>query len=847
MWHRAAALSAGRLKWPLILLLLPAGQYSFGERLCLRYPRSRLETVLRNLSFSFRQIRRQPVFAGTVILTLGLAIGANTAIFSFVNALLIRPFPFHDPGQLVEIHSLRGGQRGKLSMREILDIQEQAPSIESIAAHTGSEGGYNFSGEGKPEEWKTILTTGNLFEVLGTPLAVGAKWPQAVDRQRDYRVILTHSVWQRCFSGSRDVVGKKITLDHAAGYEIHGVTVAGFDYPQGVQVYRSIGGFAAYDKRDSRNLVGVARIRQPHSVGRLQSELDTISRHLAQQFPDTNAGLSFQAVAFRELYSGDVRPYLLVLLGAVGFVLLIACGNVANLLVSRALGREREIAVRVALGAGRSTILWQLLTESLTLAILAAGFGSGLAWWWMKLLRAMIGQQLPEWMVVSLDGRVLLFTAAVAVLAGVSSGLAPAMQFSRDSLGESLKDASRGSSGGKKISRLRDWMIVGEVALAVVLLSGAGLLIHGFLELQSQSKGFRTNRIATFRVALGWKRYTSLELTARYYERALEKLAGLPGIEGVGFISTPPLARLPEAAPTTVQVEGQSLSDALHNPYVTQPVISENYFTLMGIPLKAGRSFTTFDRANTEQVAIVSERLANVLWPGRNPLGQRILYNPSARTPGAWCKVVGVAGNVQRQELGGEPGLEMYVPYRQRIGPNQYMLVKTGLQQRQFEQLAQQAMWSIDPEQSIFDFSTYDQLILDGIWQLRLSRVLLIVFAVVALILAAIGIYGVMSYLVGQRTREMGIRLALGATPSGVRTMVVRRGILLGVFGLAIGLFAAFALGRVLEHSLHGISGADPFSYATAVGVLLAVTFVASAVPAWRASRIDPAIALREE
>ena len=806
-----------------------------------------METFFRNVTFGLRQIRRQPAFSFTVILTLGLAIGANTAIFSFVNALLIRPFPFRDPDQLVESRSVRGGQTGKLSIREILDIQEQAPSVEDIAAHTGSEGGYNYSGEGKPEEWTTILTTGNLFDVLGTPLAIGAQWPQIVDRQRDYRVILTHNVWQRCFAGRRDIVGRKIALDHAAGYQIHGVAARGFDYPRGVQVYRSIGGFALYDKRDFRNVVGVARIRRPYSVARLQSELDTIALHLAQQFPATNTGIAFQAVSFRELYSGDVRPYLVVLLGAVGFVLLIACGNVANLMVSRALGREREIALRIAVGAGRSAIVSQLLTESVSLSVLAAGFGLALAWWWMKLLRAMIGAQLPEWMSIGLDTRVLAFTAAVAVLAGVFSGLAPALQLSRASLTESLKDASRGSSGGKRASRLRDWMIVAEVALAVVLLSGAGLLIRGFLAMQAQNKGFRTTRISTFRVALGWKRYTNLELTARYYERALDKLAAISGVEGVGFISTPPLARLPESAPATVQLEGQPLADAFRNPYVTQPIVSENYFALMHIPLKAGRTFTPFDRANTEPVAIVSERLAKSLWPGRDPVGQRILHDPAARVPGAWCKVVGVVGNVQRRELGGEAGMELYVPYRQRLAANQYMLIQTGLPPREFQQRAEQAMWSIDPEQAVFDFTTYDQMILDGIWQLRLSRVLLMVFAGVALTLAAIGIYGVMSYLVGQRKREMGIRLALGSSPAGVRAMVIRRGIVLGAIGLGIGLCTAIGLGRFLEHTLRGISGADFVSFAGALAVLLAVTFAASAIPAWRASRIDPAIALREE
>jgi putative ABC transport system permease protein len=806
-----------------------------------------MESLRRNLRLSFRQIRRQPAFAAAVVLTLGLAIGANTAIFSFVNALLIRPFPFRDPGQLVEIHSIRGGQQGKISMREVLDIKEQVTVLDSIAAHTGAAGGYNYSGEGKPAEWRAILNTGNLFEVLGAPLEIGGKWPDITDRQRDYRVILSYGVWQSSFGGRRDVVGRKITLDHAAGYEIHGVARRGFDFPRGTQVYRSIGGFAMYDKRDFRNVVGIARIARPHSVARLQLELDALTRRLAEQFPDTNAGLSLRAVSFRDLYTGDVRPYLLVLLGAVGFVLLIACANVVNLLLSRALGREREMAVRIALGARRSAVLGQLLTESTVLSLTAAGLGLALAYWWMKLLRTMIGFELPEWMVIELDGRVLAFTAVISVLAGIVSGFAPAWQLSRDSLGDSLKEASRGSSGGRFASRIRDWMIVGEVALAVVLLAGAGLLIRGFLQLQSRDKGFQAESISTFRVALGWKRYVNQESIARYYERGLQQLATVPGIEGVAFVSSPPLARLESSAPNTVQVEGQSVSEALRNPYVNYQSISESYFELMRIPLKAGRIFSRFDTKDVEPVAIVSERLAKTLWPGKDPLGQRLLYNPVSRTPGTYRKIVGIAGNVQHSELGGEPSLDLYVPYRQSASANQYMLARTRLSPRDFENRAQQAMWAIDSEQSIFDFNTYEQRILNSIWQLRISRVLLILFGLVALTLAAIGIYGVMSYLVGQRTREMGIRLALGASPSSVQGLIVRRGILLSAIGLAVGLAGAILLGRILQGVVRGVSGTDPLSLAGALLVLFAVTVAASAVPAWRASRIDPAITLRQD
>jgi putative ABC transport system permease protein len=806
-----------------------------------------MESLLRNLRLSLRQIHRRPGFAAAIILTLGLAIGANTAIFSFVNALLIRPFPFRDPDQLVEIRAVRGGQLSKLSVREILDIQQQSTTLENIALHTGDAGGYNFSGDGgKPEEWKTILTTGNLFEVLGVPLTIGSKWPLPQDLTRDYRVILSYNVWQRCFGGRRDIVGKSITLDHATGYLIHGVAARGLDFPRGIEVYRSIGGFADYEQRDSRSAVGIARIKRPYNVQQLQAELDGIGRRLAQLYPTTNAGITFRAVSFRNIYTGDVRPYLLVLMGAVGFVLLIACANVVNLLLSRALSREREIAVRVAIGAGRSEILGQLLTESTVLSLTAAVFGLGLAYWWMKLLRALIGLQLPEWMSIELDGRVLAFTLAIAVIAGIVSGFAPALHLTRDSLGESLKEAARGSSGGRIAGKLRDWMIVAEVALAVVLLAGAGLLIRGFLELQSQEKGFRSDSLATFRVALGWKRYGG-EAANRYYERATEKLLAIQGVESVGFIYGPPLAGLEISAPNTVQAEGQSVDEALRNPYVNSQSTSENYFSVMHIPLRAGRLFTTFDRKDTDQVAIVSERLAQVLWPGQSAIGKRLRYNPLAKTPSTLRTIVGVVGNTRHRELGGEPSFDLYVPFRQSTQANHFMIVKTRLPLPEFQRRAEQALWSIDPEQSVFDFQTYDQRILDSIWQLRISRLLLMLFGFVALVLSAIGIYGVMSYLVGQRTREMGIRLALGATPSNVRMMIVSRGAVLGSIGLAIGLAGALLLGRVLAHMVRGISSADPLSFAGSVVVLFAVTTVACAAPAWRASRIDPAITLREE
>jgi putative ABC transport system permease protein len=812
-----------------------------------------MDAFIRNVRLTLRQLHRQPAFAATVILTLGLAIAANTTIFSFVNALLIRPFPFHDPDQLVQIRSVRGGQLGMLSMREILDIREQISAVDQVAGHTSDFGGYNYSGEGHPQEWKAILTTGNLFEVLGAPLEIGSRWPELQDRERDNRIILTYGVWRENFGAQGDVVGKKITLDHAPGYRIDGVARSGFDYPQGVEVYRSIGGFAAYDRRDFRNLVALARIRRPNNIALLQSQLDGLSLQLATAYPSSNADLSFRAVSFRELYSGDVKPYLLVLFGAAAFVLLIACANVVNLQLSRAIGRGQEMGIRIALGAGRASLFGQLLTESVLLSVVAGAFGILLALWWVKLLRVIIGVGLPKWMVIDIDGCVLLFTAGISMLAAVVSGLAPALELSRQAVLDNLREGGRGNSGGRKAGRLRDAMVVGEIAVALMLLAGAGLLIRGFLDLTNQEKGFRSSSVSTFRVALGWKRYIDQPSISRYYERALDELAHVPGFEGTGFVNTPPLTGQSESAPSTVQVDGQSLEEAMRNPYVTQESISENYFELLGIPLKAGRFFTKFDGKDSEPVAIVSSRLAKTLWPATEALGHRILYDPGTVRLDVRAKsapfrtVVGVVGDVQEKELGGEAGLDLCVPYRQKADANQYMLVRTKLEPSQFTALAERAMWSIDPEQSVFDFKTYDRRILDSVWQLRISRMLLILFAGVALVLAAIGIYGVMSYAVNQRRREVGVRLALGASPENIRALIVKRGALVGLSGLGIGGAGALILGRVLQHALRGIAGVDQASFAFALLALFAVTLAASAMPAWRASRIDPVITLRGE
>jgi predicted permease len=804
-----------------------------------------MRQLLSELRFAIRRLSREPGLLIGVVTTLALAIGASTAIFSFVNALLLRPFPFRDADRLVEIRTVRGGEQGKLSMAEIEDLSREAPSIEEISAHTGSAGGYNFSGEGRPEEWKAILTTGNLFHVLGLPLALGSPWPADMDRNRGYRVILTYGVWQSTFAG-RDVTGQTITLDHAPGYVIHGVAPQGVDFPRGVQVFRSLGGFASYDRRDSRNVVGVARFRASAKLAQVRGELEAISRSLEERYPETNRGLRFEAYAFRDIYSGPARPYLLVLLAAAALLLLMGCLNVANLLLARALRREHDMAIRLALGAGRRQILTEAIAESLVLAILSAAAGVLLASWWVTALRSVIGERLPAWMPVTLDPRVLVFSAAIALVASMLAVLAPALHVAaKIAVAKRLREGGRGSSGSVRVGRLRDTLIAAQIAVAVILLVGAGALMQAFVALQNQDKGFDETAIATFRVALGWKRYGTADAIGRYYEQAQTSLAATPGIQAVAFGHAPPLTGQEASQNNVIAAEHQSAEEANRNPYVSLQAVSENYFDVLRIPIRSGRAFTPFDGPQSQAVAIVSHRLAERLWPGDLPIGRRIVINPNPRSAPSYRVIVGVAGDVQQHHLGGPASFDVYVPYWQSNEGNHYLLARTSLPPLEFQQHAERALWAIDAEQSLFDFALYQDRILAGVWQLGLSRLLLAIFGAVALILAGLGVYSLMSYVVAMQRRELAIRLALGAEPSAVRSLVLRRGAKVALAGIATGCAVAFGIGFALRGFLDRIATVDPWILLVVGGIVLACAIGATGLPAWRASRVDPVLALR--
>jgi putative ABC transport system permease protein len=811
-----------------------------------------MDTLWQDLRFGARTLIKKPSFTFVVVLTLALGIGANTAIFSFVNALLLRPLPYREADRLVRIATLRGKEEGRLSMLELKDLREQTQVFESVAPYVpGAQ--YNYSGDGPPEELAAALVSRDLFNTLGVPLLHGGLWPESYDRERNFGVILTYDLWKRRFGGDPNVLGRKIALDAAPFYVIYGVTPQGFNFPGNAQLLRSIGindYMPDFKNRDARNVYAVARLKPGVSYEQAGAELNAFSRRMSETYPSINAGLSFTLKPLRDLYAGDVRPYLWLLLAAVGLVLLIACANVINLLLARSLAREREIAIRTALGAGRSRLIRQLLTESLLLAIAGGTAGLVTGWGWVKLLRPFVRAEMPAWVAIEIDWRVLGFTMAVSILAGLIAGLAPALQASKPDLNELLKEGAKGSQGGAR-QQLRKALVIAEIALALALLIGAGLMVKSFLRLQQTELGFRPDNLLTLRVALPWRKYATAptpdQATAKqFYQQLLERLAALPGVESAAITSNLPLSSERQEGKLTFTVEGQSVEEQQRNPYLNALRASPNYFQTIGVQLLKGRLLNEFDKEESERVGVISRRLAERAWPGQDPIGKR-LKTGGVNSQGRWTTVVGVVGDVKHEEIAGEGGFDLYVSYQQFGDANMYLLLRTEVAPMALAESATRAVWSVDPEQSTFDTMTMEDRIAGVIWQRRLSGALFAVFAGLAMALASVGIYGVMSYIVSQRTREIGVRMAMGARPRDVLKLVIGQGAKLIAAGLGAGLIVAFIAARIINSLLYQVSATDPLTYLVLPSLLAAVALLACYIPARRAMKVDPMTALRAE
>jgi predicted permease len=806
--------------------------------------------VAQDLRYALRMLVKNLGFAIVAIVALALGIGANSAIFSVVNTVLLRPLPFKEPGQLVMVwdnNSHLGFPRDTPTPANFLDWRRQNTVFHGMAAIATRS--FNLTGAGEPERLDCDRVSADLFDLLGVQPVVGRNFVAAEDKPGTHVVILSYGVWQRRFGADPRVIGQSVTLS-GESYTVVGVMPANFQLPVRTEFSAQLWVPIAFRndeaaQRGSHYLYVIARIKPGLNLAQARAKMDAIAAHLARQYPQENLRMGAVVVPLHEQLVGDIKPALLLLLGAVGFVLLIACANVANLLLARAAVRQKEIALRLALGASRSRLARQFLTESVLLALIGGGLGLFLAFEGIEILKSFIPPSVSQSAAIAIDGRVLLFTMLVSLVTGIIFGLAPVGQLSHLDLNDTLKEASRDSSGGGKAHRLRGILVVAEVAVSFILLIGAGLLINSFVHLRNLDPGFNPDHLLTVKVNLTETRYPDTEGRAKFFHEVVPRVQELPGVKAVAIADNLPLTY--DGNSFFIGIEGRPDPPPDQRLDVVLRIAGPGYFSTMQIPFLKGRDLTEDDRPDTNRVVIISEKTAERYWPGEDPIGKR-LKPGLASSDVPWRTVIGVVKDVRQNDFIATPKPEMYWSYQQvQDFPPNALVIRTNIDPLSLAPSVRSAIWSIDKDQPVSEIRTMDEIVSQAIARQRFSMLLLGIFAAVALLLAAVGIYGVMSYSVAQRTREIGIRIALGAKRADVLKLIVTQGLRLVGLGLAIGLAAGFLLTRAMSSLLFGISATDPFTYLSISTVLLAVAMLASYLPALRATRVDPMLALRAQ
>jgi putative ABC transport system permease protein len=804
--------------------------------------------LLHDLRYAARLQRKNPGFTIVAIIALALGIGANTAIFSVVNTVLLRPLPYKDPERLVmvwEDATKHGYPRDTPAAANFVDWRDQSQVFEGMAAIADTS--FNLTGSGDPERLEGRRVSANMFPLLGVDPQIGRVFTAAEDQPGAQRVVLlSYALWQRRFGGDPGIVGKALTLN-GESHVVVGVMPARFQFPSSDdQVWVPVAFTQAEAGNRNRHYLQVlARLRPGVSLAQAQSEMSTVAARLQQQYPQSNTDLGAAVQPLHEHLVGDIKPALLILLGAVGLVLLIACANVANLLLARAAVRQKEIAVRVALGAKRRRLIRQFLTESILLSTLGGIVGLGIAYGGLVVLRAFIPETISQAREISIDFKVLAFTLLVSVLTGVIFGLAPAIQATRFNQIETLKEGGRDAATGGSGKRLRSLLVMSEVAVSLVLLIGAGLLINSFMRLRNVDPGFRADNLLTMKIVLPEPKYAKFQPRAAFYTDLVQRVQSLAGVRSAAVTTNLPLYR--QGNSISISIEGRPAPPPGQELIVVTRVISPGYFDTMGIPLLKGRQLTDQDTETSPNVIVISETMARRFWPGEDPVGKRLAAG-RVRTPDDWIQVVGVVKDVRQFELTADPKPQMYLSYRQAgfFAPRD-LVVKTDVDPATMATTVRKAVWDIDKDQPVSNIRTMEEILAESIARQRFSMLLLAIFAGVALVLAGVGIYGVMSYSVAQRTHEIGIRMALGAQTGAVLKLAVGYGMKLVIVGIVVGLIAAFALTRVMATLLFGVTATDPATFTLISLLLIAVAALASYIPARRATKVNPIIALRYE
>jgi putative ABC transport system permease protein len=795
-----------------------------------------MRNFLKDVRFGLRVLAKQPGFTAVTVLTLALGIGANTAIFSVVNGVLLRPLPYPAGERLMTT-------RNNVSQLDLDDVLAQAQSFESAGGIATQA--LDYTGGSEPLQVQAGFVTNELFDVLGARPFVGRALTSRDNVKGGERVaVLSHGFWQRQLGGA-DISHLTVALSGQT-YTVVGVLPASFTSPRGapdVWIPLRIGDPGAADQRGVHFLRPFFRLKPGVTLAQAQAEMNAVAEREAEAYPEENKGRQIRLMSLYEYKVGDVRPALLILFGAVGLVLLIACANFANLLLARAAARRQEVAVRTALGAGRLRIVRQMLTESVLLSFAGGACGLLLALWGVEALRSLGPESLPRLQDVGVDWRVLLFTLGVSVLTGLVFGLAPALRASRVNLHDALKEGGRGEAGASG-ARLRGALVVSELALALVLLIGAGLLIKSFWRLRSDAPGLDTENVLTMRVELPESRYKEIPKQTQFRRALLERLNSMPGVEAA-MVSELPLSG--EELTHNMTFEGRPVEPG-DEPEVPARSVAGDYFRLMKIPLLRGRDLTPQDREDAPTVGVVNESFVRQYFPDSNPVGARVRW--ARDEPPRWMTIVGVVGDVKQMGLGQPEEPAFYYSYMQSDAPFKrwmYLTIRSQADPAALARQVKEQVWAVDSMLPITKVRPLTEVAASSIAGQRFNMTLLVVFASVALLLAGVGIYGLISYSVERRTREIGVRMALGAQRRDILGLVVRQGIVLASLGLALGLAGAFAATRLLAGLVYGVSTTDPTTYAALSVFLLLVALLACLVPARRATKVDPMVALRYE
>jgi putative ABC transport system permease protein len=805
-----------------------------------------MDTLLQDIRYALRTLRQSPGFTAIAVLTLALGIGANTTIFSVVNGLVIRPLPFADAAAVDIIYRTqpkRGFTHGSLSYADLLDLRAQSRSFTGLAAY--GEENYNLAAGEETDYVDGSEVTANLFGLLGVQPILGRDFRADEDQLgRDGVVLLSYTLWQRRFEGRRDAIGQTLSINGRQRTVI-GVLPPKFTFPYVQKVWVPL----VVDPKTPRAQACCYRVigRRAPGVTRVQAEaeLQGVARRLAEQYPDADGSQGLRVAAYKqELVDPLTLLYLGVLLAAVGFVLLIACANVANLALARATSRQREIAVRTALGAGRLRLIRQFLTESIVVALAGGALGVLFALWGINLSKLGILEEIPYWVRWELNTGALAFTVGLSVVTGLVFGTLPALEASKGDLHAALKEGGGGRAGvgGRGRHRLRNALVVGEIALSLMLLVGSTLMIRTFLSISKVNPGFDPKPVLTMRLYLAGDRYEPDAARIGFFRDALQRLQELPGVAAAAASNGIPVSDNYSATPMVF--EGQPAARG-EEPVIGFRTVTDGYFRALQIPLLTGRTFLLRETLERSRVAVVNRTLARRFWPGGEAIGRRLRFTTDSSDD--WRTVVGVVGDVQEDELDSKPAPQAYVPYADFPRYHMSLIVRTVGAPGAAAPAVRAAVRAVDPGIALFEIMPYPDLIVRSFWPRRLVGLMLAVFAGIALLLAAVGVYGVMAYAVAQRTHEIGLRMALGAEVGHVLRLVVGQGLALAGIGLAIGLVGAFALTRGLATLLFGVSATDPLSY-IGISLLLAVTtLAASYIPARRAMRVEPLVALRYE